>query len=659
MSKHPFRKAAGLTFLYGFIIIGIFILQFRNESVILRNIGLLRMSVAQTQDKDGVMSLKNTVSVSFKGISFTADDVHPATLAVHSSQAPQALTLLSWEQPTPQSFRFNFTHDTSITFAVSDTSSKASLTVSAQLPQYSKGLSLYYKPVSGYSVTEQSRTRQLFSSKNISYTMSATQISDTQIVLTRSGNVAMYTRYDPSKTFTFASIPADSETATASAYENTLKNYRTALVQGAVSAFTDGSALTENIVAAYMAEMSASGQYTQALETVPESFRKGSRRTYYTAPYFNTLVAMYPSLVMANDNFSSMVNNALAQKSLDIFSVNRIDEYLLRAQKTEAVQNLVKIPASIEKFNPTLSQATGILEVYMSFTKAGCPLAASMESVIEKCLGAVTNACSISSDNLVLQANETPVSFNQAVETGSALIDYGKYFAQPEYCSGGYMIINTAFAANQNLDLRTLADIYHVLIKNNPAYPHSFLVSTKNAESVWAWTCASNITYEENAAGTEASITVSFKQGDTHYIILNGIKPFNGIEIYGLSFHTDPRFETYNSSGYVYNEKNHTLFLKSRHKVSNEKIHLYFKPEVKTEPQTETARSETQKSENSTQPQVSAPAQAGSSAPAASDTSSSSAASASAAPARNPSAQAASPTEEKPSGSSSDDSDDE
>lgn len=138
------------------------------------------------------------------------------------------------------------------------------------------------------------------------------------------------------------------------------------------------------------------------------------------------------------------------------------------------------------------------------------------------------------------------------------------------------MIINTAFQKNPSADLRTLAESYPLLVKNNPAYPHSLLMGTFNGEPVWAWTCASNITYEENANGTEATITVSFKQGDTHYIIINGIRPFAEIEIYGLSFHTDPRFETYNSSGYVYDEKAHTLLLKSRHKVSNEKIRLFF-----------------------------------------------------------------------------------
>ena len=578
MFRHPFRKAFGLTFLYGFIIIGIFILQFRSESVILKNAGLLRISVSQTQDADGNMSLKNTVGVSFKGISFTADDVHPAVLLNSKTQNQTPLTLLSWEQPSPQSFKFNFTENTALTFTVSDTSPRASLSIAAQLPDSDSSLSLYYNPVSGYSVTEQSRSKQLFSSKNISYTMSANQIKDTQIILTKNANVAMYTRLDPTKAFTFASIPMDSQTATAAAYETTVSDFRNTLVSQANSAFSDSSTISETVVAAFVAEMASQSRYQEAIKAVPDSFKNGARRTYFTSPYFNTLVAMNPSLVMANENFASMIQNAIEHNSIDVFSADNIADYMLRNEKLENVKLLAALPATIQDFQPTLVQATSILQVYLSLKKADSPLAEAFQPVTEQCLNSITQACtlSVSDDTLTLHDRDFAAGFVQTVETGTVLINYGKLFAVPEYCAGGYMLINTAFAQNKAADLRTLAELYPILTKNNANYPHSLVMDKNSNETVWAWTCASNITYEENENSSEALITVSFKQGDSHYIIINGIKPFVGIEIYGLSFHTDPRFETYNSSGYIYNEKTHTLFLKSRHKVSNEKIRLYF-----------------------------------------------------------------------------------
>ena len=43
-----------------------------------------------------------------------------------------------------------------------------------------------------------------------------------------------------------------------------------------------------------------------------------------------------------------------------------------------------------------------------------------------------------------------------------------------------------------------------------------------------------------------------------------------------MAFRTDPRFETYNSSGYVYKKSSETLLLKSRHKSQLEKVRLVY-----------------------------------------------------------------------------------
>ena len=76
----------------------------------------------------------------------------------------------------------------------------------------------------------------------------------------------------------------------------------------------------------------------------------------------------------------------------------------------------------------------------------------------------------------------------------------------------------------------------------------------------------------------ESSFIIDFPEGDTHYIIIKGVEPFNSIYIYDMAFRTDPRFETYNSSGYVYSESEKTLYLKSRHKSKNELIRLWCSP---------------------------------------------------------------------------------
>ena len=84
-----------------------------------------------------------------------------------------------------------------------------------------------------------------------------------------------------------------------------------------------------------------------------------------------------------------------------------------------------------------------------------------------------------------------------------------------------------------------------------------------------------NIKLEKTA--DEYNFDIDFPNGDTHYLIIKGIPQFNSIYIYDMAFRTDPRFETYNSSGYVYKKSTETLLLKSRHKAQNEKVKLVYR----------------------------------------------------------------------------------
>lgn len=577
MSKHPFRKAAGLIVLYSIIIIGIFVLQFKNESVISRTAGLLRISVAQTQSQDGQISLKNAFTVSFRGISFSADDAHPVEIRSETDGSTRALTLVSWEQADSLSFTLHFTEDASITFAATDITSKASLSVIASLPKSADTLSLPYKPASGYSVTDQTRTRQTVSSKNNTYNMSASSIEDSLITFRKSSIIASYQHYDPTTVFTFASLSENLAEASELTYHTHIADFTERMLSLTETSLQDSTQFTENAAVSYVAERSRRGQYTEAIEAVPDSFKKGTKRTYFSSPFFDSLVAMNPSLVMVNENMTSMVKNAVSQKSLDVFAVNSIAEFILREQLNPDVRALLQLPASMSQFVPTVVQASGILHVYTFLHNKKSPLADFIAPAVDICLNTVESNCHWQNPNLTLTEKTVPVSFIQTVDTGKVLIDYGELTGHSDYITAGRLLIHTAFTQNPNADLRTLAEIYPILVQDNTFYPHETLLTQADGNLVWSWNIAREMTISDSADGNVTTITIDFPLEKSHYLIINGIKPFADIEIYGISFHTDPRFETYNSSGYVYNESTRTLFLKSRHKSQKEKIVLTYK----------------------------------------------------------------------------------
>ena len=191
------------------------------------------------------------------------------------------------------------------------------------------------------------------------------------------------------------------------------------------------------------------------------------------------------------------------------------------------------------------------------------------------CIERITDACSFENNVLTISENDTFLSVIQAVETGIAILRYGDLTGNTTLQKAGYVLVNSYMSEATSFDLRTLANLYPVIAYDNTFIPHFDLVKGAEGSSVVAWTCAKSISAEKDADGS-MSLSIEFTEGDTNYIIFTGIPQFARIYIYDMLYRTDPRFETYNSSGYVYKAASGTLLLKSRHKAATETIRFEY-----------------------------------------------------------------------------------
>lgn len=655
MFKHLFRKSFGLVVLYSVIIIGIFVLQFRNESVVSKSIGLLSFSYAQSQSETGEISLKNSLQVAFKGISFTADEVTPAKILLKNpatgeiSEKNLVFSSFTQENPLSVTFYFGISEDTeeaeisgntdnidetsknqvslaSISFSVSGTESDAALSLAAKLPKNAEGIWLNYKPTSGFSVSEATRTRLVLNSKNLTYAFTAAQINDKKIYLSAKNSTSYYVAYNPSIEFSFSNLDSEMLIMQKSTYDSNLASVREKVVSTVSEQIKTNQTLSEKNVVAYVAELALQGKYFEAINSIPDSFKKGNKRTYLSSPYFNTLEAMFPTLEMHNQNMAEMLSNAIETSSLAIFSVEDFADYINILGETPNVRKILALPETLLQNDETseqirLTQATGILSTYLKLAALHSSLAEKLLSASRQCLKIIESSCTLTDSALVLHEKDSDVSNYLALSTGISLVRWGEFNNAEEYSQAGYAIINTILSGS-SLDSITLADIYPVLFAN-PYYPHYRVLSRVNTGTIWAWTCSPSISY--TMRDNVATISINFPKGDTNYTYICGIAPFNEIEIYGLAFHSDPRFESYNSSGFIYRSSKQALFLKSRHKLENEIVRLIYRKPAATNQSTSTEKpaSETPKNnaaadsqEGSTPETNSAPANNTPSAPA-------------------------------------------
>ena len=586
MTRHPIRKFLGLFVLYTVIILGIFALQFRSQSIFSKNFAQLRLTLTQNKDETQNIPYSDTFYIAYKGMTLFSDEENKSVLTyANGNQVP--LVFSNWKEIDENSIELLFSENVSLLCKVSG-EKKEVLNISANLPAKAKEISIPYKFSKSYTVTDSSAKKMLLKSNNTQTELKAPEIKETEIVLLASNKNLIYSDYVPITRFMFESI-LENPLALLDSYMQTKKNIKSASVNLFASSV---ESLTEQAANAYMAEMTPKGKYLDAIAQIPQSFKEGTRRTYISAPYLNNLVNMNNSLVMQLENLDYKVTFALEKKDLSIFETENLAQFLL-TRKSSIANQVLQLPASLEVFEPSTEQASGILNTYALLKPEYPEMADLLSPILDKSLEVVETACFTENDLLFVSSNNEKLNNLQSIRIGKSLVNYGSVTKNTTVQAGGYMLINSQVPSVENLDLRTTGEIYAILEEDSSYYPHMNFIHKENGITTWAWTVAQSISYAKDEEGT-ITLATKFPQGATHYMIINNIEPFKSIEIYGMKFRTDPRFETYNSSGYVYNARTKTLFLKYRHKSETEIVKLIYKEEppkeevVETEEETQT-----------------------------------------------------------------------
>lgn len=578
MLKKSIRKVFGLVALYAVFIVGIFVMQFKSDSIIRKNIRTMRVTLSETESESGQTSLKNSFQLSFNGLLFSADEKNPVTYTREdSSEVP--VRLLSLDEGESLSYALNFSDGVRLTFSLSEDSDAASLWIAAEMPPNASSVNVRFSPYSGFSVSELKAKSAVFSGRTNSYSLIAPALSNDKISFQKNSKSAHYSMMTKQSEFRLDDI-GDLAFASNDIYAQTLASLKSQIINSFFAASQNevnfSLSVGEQTVLSFVAAMAEAGRYNEALNAVPETFVKGNRRTYQSAPYFGSMADLLPTLTMQVENLNNMILRSVQERNLDIWTVDNLAQYMYTQGNRGNVALLAALPASMTELNLTVSQAAGILRSWAYFKAQNSSMASPLEPVLELCAQRIIQACSLDGEKVLLIENDAPLSVLMAATAGDALLSYGRISNQSALEKCGFLIVNSYAGDTAALDLRSMAELYPVLVHGNSYYPHYVLLKTMEGENVWAWTIASSIQYSRDENLT-ISLNVEFPVGLSHYMFIKGITPFLRIQIYNMDFRTDPRFEIYNSSGYIYRSAAQCLLLKSRHREQNEIVRLFYR----------------------------------------------------------------------------------
>ena len=578
MNIRIIRKAISLLIVDVIIIIGIFVLQFRTDSSIIEKIGNLQFTFSQTEDAEKGMIPQNKFRLTYNGINFYFDNQNPVT-AVKSDETKSPLTLVSWQKNDDLSYTLNFTDDVKVTFKLDSIEENASLFVDSEIPAQIKSIFLPFNYSSNIKVQQQENNSLVLNNKKDSWELEADSVESGLFALSNQKSQGFYSIYQEEKKFTF-DLLNDSPLADLSLFQKNIAALKTNLISSYKSN-TNNANISEQVIVSYIAAQAEKGNYSVAIEEIPSNMKKSSQRTYLSAPYLNTLSDMNELLEKSISDYESKISANVNADSLDIFTIHNISNYMVVHSKPNDVKALLENSSTKDLTNASISQVSGILQVYVNLVDLMPSYAKILEPILPSCIEKITQACSYDNGKLTISENGTFLSVMQAVEIGFAVMRYGIQINNDSLQNAGYVLVNSYLSENSSFDLRTLANLYPIIAYDNWYYPHLQIINKNSDDLMWAWTCARTISYDKESDDI-LNLTIDFPEGYTHYVIIKGLPHFSTIYIYDMAFRTDPRFETYNSSGYVYKQKSKTLLLKSRHKTRKENIRFDFKePEKK------------------------------------------------------------------------------
>jgi hypothetical protein len=303
------------------------------------------------------------------------------------------------------------------------------------------------------------------------------------------------------------------------------------------------------------------------------------------------------------DRISQLIN----EKSLEFLKEYRVFDYLAvrgHFNYFEAGADLVR---SIDPATLALDITPGILEGYIDW-KIYRPTGDNpFERLVDQAILVITESMrAISPESrgaplqvFVFYGSQGETEFN--LRLGKALLAYaedafGAMLNSPQYDSwagiGRSLILSALSLADASGEVKagliisendeieenpapsglTTAKLYRILGPEN-TYPRGLAIGAA-VNGIWTWTAARSVSASQE--NNVLDIAVSFPVGETHYMIIRGVRPFNRLQLYNMDYRTDPQFERYDSSGWSYISQEQTLIVKMKHVTAVEHIRIFY-----------------------------------------------------------------------------------
>jgi hypothetical protein len=361
--------------------------------------------------------------------------------------------------------------------------------------------------------------------------------------------------------------------------------------------------IDEDLAIAYGSEALRQGTYKAVIAAVSPAL--ASQGGYGPSVYFGRLSGALRSISQAEGERYSRLSRLVNEKSTDFFLESHgLEGFVLRGAAS-LIDGAGALARSLDPAALDAGWISGILEGFTDWARyrpgRENPFGEPAAGVLALIAGDLWQS---PGGDRVLFFHERRAETEFNLRLGKALTAWAESAGDDSWAAVGRSVILSALASQDAagtlpgaLYLSASGEFTEVpevprigsarvwrLLEPGDYYPHAEAFSA-GRNGFWIWTAAAGVSVSEE--GADLNIAVSFPVGESHYMLIRGIRPFVKIQLHGIDFRSDAQFERYDSSGWTYSTAEQTLLLKLKHRSSQEHIRIVYTlpppPPVETE----------------------------------------------------------------------------
>jgi hypothetical protein len=347
----------------------------------------------------------------------------------------------------------------------------------------------------------------------------------------------------------------------------------------------------EDLVIAYGGEALSRGAYKSALAAMSRNFLSNSRRSYEFSVFWGNMTLAQRNFVVAEAEQQARLSRGINENFADFLLEYHGFDFLAARGNGSLVERGVSLLREYDPASLTLEQFPGLLE---ALTDLGRPeLLRAAETLTSQGCALLTRRLQCLPADLVLVVQDGWADTIWNLRLGKALADWGEAAGELEWAAIGRSIVLSILSLEDGDGLVRVgiaiddqgqgvggfdggqpisaALLYRLLMLG--AYRPRALALNPPSAGMWAWTASPDISVTQE--GVVVDMAVTFPAGESHYLLVRGVKPFYRLQFFGMDWRTDPQFERYDSSGWVYYPQDQVLVLKVKHRAAVEHVRLY------------------------------------------------------------------------------------